>query len=352
VRFSEVVGQDRAIATLRDAVRAGRIHHAWIFHGPAGVGKFTTALAFAGLLLDPTSRTDLSGEIGPDPDSPAQHMIASGTHPDLRIVTKELARVSSKAEVRDRMQTPIPVEVIREFFIEPAERSGSAGGGRAAKVFIIDEAELLDARGQNAILKTLEEPPPGTVLILVTSQEEKLLPTIRSRAQRIAFPSLADADMQRWLKSQGPDLSGLDAQRTRWLLDFADGAPGIARLALETGVVEWPAAIEPLLDELDRGRFPIEFGTATAQLIDEWAEAWVDRPQHENASKEAAKQAASRLMTRLLCRHYRARMRRGGAEAGQGARAVELIREAEQQAESHVSPAFILDNLGARLCAG
>src|SRR6266853_6522241 len=71
--LSGIIGQDQAVSGLRAAVQSGRIHHAWVFHGPTGVGKFTTALAFAALILDPTSAPDLSGQIEPDPQSQTQH---------------------------------------------------------------------------------------------------------------------------------------------------------------------------------------------------------------------------------------------------------------------------------------
>ncbi|MEX2219179.1 MAG: DNA polymerase III subunit [Phycisphaerales bacterium] len=355
VRFGEVIGQERAIATLRDSVRAGRIHHAWILHGPPGVGKFTTALAFAGLILDPTSQPNLSGEIEPEAESPTRRLLAAGTHPDLRIVTKELARISREAEIRDRKLTNIPIDVVREFLIEPAERSGSASGGAlASKVFIVDEAELLNHgvnAAQNALLKTLEEPPPGCVIILVTSQEERLLPTIRSRSQRVPFTPLSEEPMRRWLKSSGLDLSGLDTEGVAWLLSFAAGSPGTAKLALETGLVAWHRAVEPMLDELDRGRFPVDFGTVADTLADQWAEAWVKG--RENASKEAANRAAARQMLRLIAEHYRRAMRAGpgGNAKGleRGARAVELVVGAERQAEGNVNLMFVLDNLGAQL---
>ena len=70
--LDQILGQQRAIETLDAAIQSGRIHHAWIFHGPAGVGKFTTALAFAAAILDPDMTPDLSGRVRPDPDSPVQ----------------------------------------------------------------------------------------------------------------------------------------------------------------------------------------------------------------------------------------------------------------------------------------
>jgi DNA polymerase-3 subunit delta' len=154
------------------------------------VGKFTTALAFAAVILDPSSQPDLSGVIEPDPESASQQLLAAGTHPDLHIITKELAVVSRVDSVRDSKQRNIAKAVLEEFLLEPAARTGSMNGALASKVFIVDEAELIDGVGQNSLLKTLEEPAPGSVIILVTANEERLLPTIRSRCQRVGFAPL------------------------------------------------------------------------------------------------------------------------------------------------------------------
>lgn len=356
LRLARILGQDRAIATLRAAIQTDRIHHAWIFHGPAGVGKFTAALAFAAVILDPSAQPDLSGQIEPDPESTAQQLLAAGTHPDLHIVTKELAAVSRDAKVRESKQRNIAKDVLEEFLLEPAARTGRAADkARASKVFIVDEAELIDAVGQNALLKTLEEPAPGSVIILVTASQERLLPTIRSRCQRIAFAPLEPADMAAWLKASGLPFAALDAASRDWLLSFAQGSPGLAKLALETGLVEWHRTLTPLLAEIDRGAFPIDLGQTMAKLIDDWALAWVDGPGGQNASKDAANKAAARQMFRLIAEHYRARLRHaagrpdGQPQMWKALTAIDLAAEAERQAASSVQPVFVMDSLLAQL---
>jgi DNA polymerase-3 subunit delta' len=355
VRLGAVIGQDRAVQTLRSVIQSRRIHHAWIFDGPAGTGKFTTALAFAAILLDPTAAPDLSGQIEPDPDSPTQRLLAAGTHPDLHVVTKELAAVSREARVRDSKQRNIAKDVLEEFLLEPAARTAAAApGALAAKVFVVDEAELIDAVGQNALLKTLEEPPPGSVIILVTSMQERLLPTIRSRSQRVPFVPLAAEAMTRWLKGSGLDLSGFDAASRDWLMSFAGGSPGIARLAVATGLVEWHKTLAPLLADLDRGHYPVEMGQVMAKLADDWAAAWVEGPGGTNASKDAANTPAARQMFRLVTEHYRSRLRAAASKHDAAAlngslRAIELIGEAERQADASVNAVFVMDNLAAQL---
>jgi DNA polymerase III subunit delta' len=352
VSFGEIIGQERAVANLRSCIASGRMHHAWIFHGPPGVGKFTTALAFAGVILDPTSEPGLSGEIEPDPASETQRLLEAGTHPDLHIVVKELAAISREAGVRDSKQRTIAKDVLEEFLIEPAQRTSSGRGGLAAKVFIIDEAELIDQRGQNALLKTLEEPAAGSVIVLVTASEERLLPTIRSRCQRVGFVPLGEKEMQRWFKAAEVDLEGLEEAERSWVLSYAEGSPGTAELVLETGLVQWRRTLAPLLAEIEAGRFPIEMGSTMAKLAEEWAAAWVERPGNENASKDAANKAAARQMLRLVAEHYRQRLR-AGAASGEGAqaslRAIDLVAEAERQADFNVQCQFVMENLAAQL---
>jgi DNA polymerase III subunit delta' len=360
--LSAVLGQGQAVQILRSAMASGRLHHAWIFHGPPGVGKFTTALAFAAVLLDPALQRTLSGEMEPDPQSPTQRLLAAGTHPDLRVITKELGRYSREPAVRQQKQTVIANEVIEEFLLEPAVRtgggtaagaSGSKGAARAGalsgKVFIVDEAELLAPRSQNTLLKTLEEPPPGTVIILVTSNEDRLVPTIRSRCQRVAFTPLSDTDMSAWLKARRPDL---ERQERDWLVRFAAGSPGVFLSAHEGGLYAWHRSIEPMLAALETGKFPLDLGATMAKLVDEWAVAWVEA--HENASKEAATKSGARKMFALVAEHYRSALRDAADKPDSprtalALRAIELVREAEQQADTNVNLIMVMDNLAAQL---
>ncbi len=351
--LSGIIGQEQAVASLRAAIQSGRIHHAWVFHGPTGVGKFTTALAFAALILDPTSAPDLSGQIEPDPESQTQTLLAAGTHPDLHIITKELAAVSREAKTRDSKQKNIAVDVLEEFLLEPAARTrGSGQESLAAKVFIVDEAELMDRHGQNALLKTLEEPAPGSVIILITANEDRLLTTVRSRCQPVAFGPLSAKDMTRWMKAAKLDVSGLDAGSRDWLMTFAEGSPGQVVLAVGTGLVEWHRTLAPMLAEVDRGRYPIDLGQTMAKLTDEWATARIEAPGGANVSKDAANKAAARQMFRLVAEHYRTRLRHA-AEKAEGCEralaALELVSEAERQADAAVQGVFVMDNLAAQL---
>lgn len=357
--LSDILGQTRALETLRASIASGRVHHAWVFSGPAGVGKFTTAFAFGAMLLDPTLAPNLAGELEVDDSSPTRAMIAAGTHPDLHIITKELAAYSDDRQVRERKLITIPKDVIDAHLLGPIVRAPSLRtSSLIQKVFIIDEAELMDrsksqAPTQNSMLKTLEEPPPGSVIILVTSQEDRLLPTIRSRCQRVVFTPLDPASMSTWFRRAEKSFARpIDAAERGWIERFAAGSPGRALQAVETGLFEWSRALEPLLAKAERAEFATELGPTMSKLVGGWAEAWVD--SHKNASKEAANLAAVRHLAALLSDRFRERVRHsaatGDADAAESAaRRIEAVAKAERYVAASVNMSHALDALAVAL---
>jgi DNA polymerase-3 subunit delta' len=347
--LADILGQDRAVAALRSSLRAGRVHHAWVFHGPSGVGKMTTARAFAATLLDPTLSETLTGDLEPDPESETQRLIGAGVHPDLHVVTKELALFSDDAAVRARKLITIPRQVVEEHLIRPASLTARVpSGARAGKVFIVDEAELLDEGTQNAVLKTLEEPAPGTVIILVTSRESRLLPTIRSRCQRVAFGALDDSAMRAWI-ARDPERASVGQEQREWLLRFADGSPGRFDLARTMGLFGWWRDLAPRLEAADRGAFDPDLGKAMSDLVEGYAQAWVDA--HENASKDAANKDGARQMFALLAHRAQEHLRhaRDDAHAHRALSTIDTIGEAERNIDANVNMKFAFEDLAARL---
>ena len=349
--MKRILGQDAALEILAGAVRSGRVHHAWIFSGPKGVGKFTTAVEFAKIMLDPQAAPNLAGEIEADPNGHTAKLIDAGAHPDLHVIRKELALFSENTLLRSRKLTNIPLDVLRESMIGgktgddrihdgPAYRTASEGHG---KVFIVDEAELIDQNGQNALLKTLEEPPGQTYIVLVTSRPERLLPTVRSRCQHVRFTPLNEAAMDAWF-TDAPLKA--DEEERRWIEGFCEGSPGLAKLAAEYGFCKWHQVLAPMLRRLDDGEFPAEMGRAMGDLVEAFATAWVK--DHKNASKDAANKDGARHMLSLLGSHARRRLHEACAARGDAARwvgAIDLLREAERQLESNVNLKQLLDNL-------
>lgn len=348
-RFGSIIGQDHAVQLLQKTLASGRVPHAWIFHGPQGVGKFTTALAFAAALMDESTGPTLTGMVEPDPDSPTQQRLATGVHPDLHIIRKELALYSADPKLRGRKLSTIPIDIVREHLLTPAYLAPAiASKALAPKVFIVDEAELLDrspthAPVQNALLKTLEEPPPGTVLILVTTSEDRLLPTIRSRCQRVAFRSLTDAEMHEWLA--GADIS-LPRGSEEWMLRFAQGSPGRLVEAIEAGLDSWASTLGPVLGALSAGRPVFDLGAIAHRLIENYASAWV--AAGPNRSKEAANRAAAHRLLSVIADEFRRTMRSGG-DADHSARAIMRLEQAERELASNVQPALVFDALAADL---
>lgn len=348
-RWDQIIGQHRAIEVLQASLASGRSHHAWLFAGPPGVGKFTTALAFASCLMDPTSAPNLGGMIEPDPDSPTQVRLHKGDHPDLHVIRKELALHSSDPNVRSRKLATIPIDVIRQHLLEPAYRAPTiARDCLATKVFIVDEAELLDrsstnAPVQNALLKTLEEPPPGTMLILVTTSEDRLLPTIRSRCQRIRFGSLSDADMDHWLTTASCEVPSGSRD---WLLRVAQGAPGRLVEAVEANIAEWAGPLTPVLTAFERGQPVFDLGPIAAGLIESYASAWA--AAGPNRSKEVGNRRASQLLLSIFAGHFNRGIRQG-VDPDWSARAILRCEQSGQELASNVQPALVFDALAADL---
>lgn len=363
--LDRILGQSRAIGTLQSALNAGKVHHAWIFHGPVGVGKFTTALEFAKVLLDPDATTDLAGNISSDPASRVASLVDRDAHPDLHIIRKEMALDSSVAELRGKKLTNIPVDLLRELMIGGVTADGKYHDAAAfltpklghGKVFIIDEAELLahgQNEAQNALLKTLEEPPANTHIILVTTQEDRLLPTIRSRCQRVGFLPLdanaMDAWLQREVKREGSPLAGLSKEALNWVLEFGTGSPGLALMAARDDLVNWRQQLVPMLRELDQGAFPADLGETLGKLTDDFATDWVK--QHENASKDLANKDGAARVFMLLGAHARNRLHQSverGEDPERWLSAIDRIREAEWELNSNVNLKLVMENLVAQL---
>ncbi len=175
-----IYGHDDVVERFRRALANGRLASSFLFAGPAGVGKRTFALKLAQALL---CRQRPEAALDPCGTCPSCAQVAAGTHPDL----DQLAKPEGKSF--------IPLELLigdadhrrREGLCHNISLKPSMGG---RKVAVIDDADYLNAEGANALLKTLEEPPPKSVLILIGTSAAKQLPTIRSRCQLVRFQPL------------------------------------------------------------------------------------------------------------------------------------------------------------------
>jgi DNA polymerase-3 subunit delta' len=214
-------GHAAAETQILEAMRGGRMHHAWLMTGPPGVGKATLAYRFARRRLAGIQPGDT---LAVDPDSPVFRRIAIGSHADLLTVEREWD------DKKSRLRGEIVVDDVRAVSaflrLTPAE-----GGWR---VVVVDGAEHMNRNASNALLKMLEEPPPRAVLLLTCAAPGRLLPTIRSRCRRLNLQPLAPAEMAAALGEYLPETT--PAERGR-LAELAAGSPGRAlALAEEKGV--------------------------------------------------------------------------------------------------------------------
>jgi DNA polymerase-3 subunit gamma/tau len=205
--FGDLVGQAHVTVALRNAVRDDRVGHAYLFSGPRGTGKTSTARILAKALNCSGPRPD--GE----PDGECESCLAIANGSSLDVI--EIDAASNNG-----------VDEIRELIDRVAYRS--AGGGR--KVYIIDEVHELTARASNALLKTLEEPPEHVIFVLATTNPEKVLPTIRSRTQHLEFSLLTTEELRGHLAAILA-LEGVEADDESLMLIARRGA-GSARDAL------------------------------------------------------------------------------------------------------------------------
>ncbi len=207
--FRDVIGHRRLVGLLARSVRRASLPPSLIFAGPSGIGKRLAALATA-QALNCTALRAPEGEGGLETDAcgvcAACTRIARGVHPDVLVV-----------EPGDNGS--IKIEQVRDIVDRAAYRPFE---GRR-RVVIVDEADALVVPAQNALLKTLEEPPPGSVFILVTSRPDVLLATVRSRCPRLRFRPLGQNDLAAALAARG-----FKEAEARAVAATADGSLGRA----------------------------------------------------------------------------------------------------------------------------
>jgi DNA polymerase-3 subunit delta' len=280
MNMSCVIGQEKAMSTITKAIKDGRKHHAWIFCGPRGVGKFTAAVEFASKIIGGV-------KFGLE-------------HPDIHIICKEDVVWSQNPSLQRRKQTNIPVDLLRERIVGGKTSDDKTHESAvfktpvlaSNKVFIIDEAELLDEQGQNSLLKTLEEPPLDTTIILVTSRDDLLLPTIQSRCTSVSFSPLSDDEMRMWSENINLDVSPSDLS---WAIQFSGGSPGLVFEAIETNLSGLARSISDFL-----GREKTDNYSYVSTLLVDFVESTVSKKLKQNsfASKEQENRRAVEL---LLC---------------------------------------------------
>jgi DNA polymerase-3 subunit delta' len=200
--LSTLLAQPTAVETLRRALRGGRVHHAYLFDGPDGVGKERAALGLAQALLCERRKPGESDACGACSACLRVKPLAGKAlpeHPDLVLLERGLYPAAQIGRRTDETQD-LSIDQVRTLVL--ARAAFGAHEGRA-KVFILRRAEELSVQASNALLKTLEEPGRGTHFVLLSARADSLLTTIRSRTQRVRFSPLPDATVLGLLREQG-----------------------------------------------------------------------------------------------------------------------------------------------------
>lgn len=211
--FDPIVGHARALTALRRALAESRLHPSLLFHGPDGVGKRLSAFALAAALNCARAEAEGCGDCSSCRRTLKGYGEERLQSPDQNRAPAHHADVFYYPPRRRQIQIEQILDLRREAGFRPFE-------GRR-RIFIIDPAERMNREAANALLKTLEEPPAGCVLILITAQPEALPATIRSRCQATRFTPLAREDLAALLSRQGrPEPERLAA--------LADGSVGRA----------------------------------------------------------------------------------------------------------------------------
>ena len=326
--WKRVRGHEAQAEAFARAVRRGRLAHAYLFVGPPGIGKRLFAVELAKALLCEGPRAE--GRLEACDRCPSCVQIDAGTHPDFLTA----ARPSESAE--------FPIAIMRELC---QHFSLKAARGRG-KVVVIDDADDLNAESANCFLKTLEEPPPGSVLILIGTSTDRQMPTIVSRCQVVRFRPLPPEPVAELLQANGVD----DAALRERLAHLGGGSPGQALALADPALWEFR---DTLLWGLTKPRFDVVA----------LAKAWIEFVQE--AGKEAVHQRRrARLTLRLLIDFLRAALAfglngQGGAgedtplleamtrraDADQITSLLERCLEADFQIERNVGTPLVLEAL-------
>jgi DNA polymerase-3 subunit delta' len=276
-----LVGHQGVLEHLRTALAKGRLGQAFLFVGPDGIGKRRLARHLAQSLLcetRPPVDLDHCGQC------PSCMMVRAGTHPDLLQVQKP----------DDKTELPIALiqELTSQLSLKPAR------GTR--KIAIVNDADSLNEESANGFLKTLEEPPVGSVLILVAHSQESQLPTIQSRCQMARFLPLSEEEVARVLLQLGRAATPEDARL------LSQRSAGSVSQAIEWAKPEWVEIEQCMVDSLSRK--PLPSPSLAGRLL----------PFIEEAGKESApKRNRARLVVRRFMEILREALRSesGGASS-------------------------------------
>jgi DNA polymerase-3 subunit delta' len=331
VSWDAIRGQSRASEYLRQSAAAGRLAHALLFAGPPGVGKNLTARLLATALLCERS-TD--GQLEACGECRSCRLMAAGNHPDFLSV----ACPEGKSE--------LPIELLvgsldnrgREGLCHDLSLRPMLGRRRVA---VIEDADRMSTESANAILKTLEEPPPYALIILIAADLGRILPTIRSRCQTIRFNPLPFGDVAELVLMLGWTESPDEA---RAAAEISGGSLTVAQQVLDP---QLQAVRKALFVELDKSRLePFTIGKTLLEALDGLGG---DTQRQRTNARWIVRFAVEFLQTKIraACADYPAELETTEALA----RAIERCVDAEEQIDANASIPLCLESLAGDLAA-
>lgn len=250
--WTEIVGHDQVVERFQRAAAKGRLASTYLFVGPSGIGKRTFALKLAQAVLCTTHPEE---SLEPCGTCPACQQVAALTHPDLMRISKpkDKAFIPVETFIGDR-EHRMQVGLCHDIGLKPF--SGTR------KVAIIDDADALNQESANALLKTLEEPPQGSIIILIGTSQHRQLSTIVSRSQVVRFEGLATGEVLSVLEKLKPETDFALEE----LAAFSGGSIERAMVLAEPSVREFRANLLAQLATLDPGSN--DFVKTTTSFID------------------------------------------------------------------------------------
>lgn len=301
--WHSIEGHDEVVAQFRAALRRGRLASTFLFVGPAGVGKRSFAEKFAQALLCSARPVEA---LDPCEACDSCRQVLAGAHPDLLRVSKPEGKSDLPLELligegESRMRAGLCHDIALKPFM----------GGR--RVAIIDDADDLNREGANCLLKTLEEPPPRSVIILIGTSAERQLPTIRSRAQLVRFRPLQHGQVAAILERQGVTSDRATAERWAALghgsvakaIEMSDVESWEFRDRMTAGLAESPLPIRVLATSLAAfveaaGKEASDRRIRARRLLDSAVEFFMNCLRRSQGACVSTDDTSSRAMERRL----------------------------------------------------